>query len=226
MTRILVAEDEPAMLMGLKDNLQYEGYDVLTATNGEEAFELARNNRPDLVLMDVMMPKVDGFEATRRIREAGFKVPILMLTARAQEDDVVRGLELGADDYITKPFKLAELLARIKVALRHAGATPTVSKVLRIGESQVDLVSGKVTNSRGTYILGHFEIEILKMLVENAEQPVERAKLLSKIWGLEAFPTDRTVDNHIVSLRRKIEPDAKHPRHIVTVHSVGYKFVP
>ncbi|MCH7702378.1 MAG: response regulator transcription factor [Planctomycetes bacterium] len=226
MTRILVAEDEPDMLMGLRENLQMEGYEVLEAVDGEAAVELATKERPDLILLDVMMPKLDGFAVCKRLREAGFTVPILMLTARGQEEDVVRGLELGADDYITKPFGVAELLARIKTSLRHAGARTGVSKMMTIGDTEIDLVSGQAVRGGETYRLGHFEIEIVKMLVENAEQPVDRRELLSKIWGLEAFPADRTVDNHIVSLRRKLEKDPKHPRHILTVHSIGYKFVP
>jgi len=226
MARILIAEDEPDMLMGLRDNLQFEGYDVLEAVDGEEALRLVHEQRPDLMLLDIMMPKVDGLEVCKRLREEGFSLPVLMLTAKSQEMDIVRGLEVGADDYITKPFGVRELLARVKVALRRTGIAPSMSKVMHIGDAEVDLVTGKVTRGEQAFTMGHFEIEILKMLVEHAEQPVERNKLLDEIWGLGAYPTNRTVDNHIVSLRRKIEKDAKHPRHIVTVHSIGYKFVP
>ncbi len=226
MARILVADDEADMVMGLRDNLQFEGYSVIVAGDGEEALHLATTESPDLILLDIMMPKLDGLEVCRRVREAGFTIPILMLTAKGQEIDVVRGLEVGADDYITKPFAIRELLARIKAALRRTGAGKGLSRILRIGEATVDLIKGKIERGSERYNLGHFELEILKMLVENAEKPVDRSKLLDVIWGLEGFPTTRTVDNHIVSLRRKIEPDAKHPRHIVTVHSIGYKFVP
>lgn len=226
MARILVADDEKDMVTGLRDNLQFEGYEVVVAFDGEAALEAANTESPDLILLDIMMPKIDGLEVCRRIREAGFRIPILMLTAKSQEIDVVRGLEVGADDYITKPFSIRELLARIKAALRRTEAGKGLSRVLRIGDATVDLVKGKVENGDETHPLGHFELEILKMLVENAEQPVERNKLLDVIWGLEGFPATRTVDNHIVSLRRKIEPDPKHPKHIVTVHSIGYKFVP
>lgn len=226
MARILIVEDEPDMAMGLRDNLQFEGYEVLTAADGEQAVAIAKTERPDLILMDVMMPKMDGLQACAAIRDAGFTIPILMLTAKGQEIDIVRGLEAGADDYIIKPFGVRELLARIKAALRRGGAMPAVGKVLKIGEAEVDLVKGKVVRAGETFNLGHFEIEILKMLIEHAEQPVERNKLLDVIWGLAAFPANRTVDNHIVSLRRKIEPDPKHPQHIITVHSVGYKFIP
>ncbi len=226
MARILIADDEEDMVTGLRDNLQCEGYEVVVAHDGEAALAAATRESPDLILLDVMMPKMNGLEVCRRIREAGFMVPILMLTAKSQEIDIVRGLEVGADDYVTKPFSVRELLARIKAALRRTGAGKGLSRLLRIGDASVDLVKGKVEKGSETFNLGHFELEILKMLVENAETPVDRSKLLDVIWGLEGFPTTRTVDNHIVSLRRKIEPDPKNPRHIVTIHSIGYKFVP
>ena len=226
MARILIAEDETDMAMGLRDNLQFEGYEVFVAADGEAALKLATEKSPDLVLLDIMMPKLDGLEVCKRIRQAGFMIPILMLTAKSQEIDIVRGLEMGADDYVTKPFSMRELLARIKAALRRTGAGKNLSRIMQIGDATVDLVKGNVDRPGQTHHLGHFELEILKILIENAEHPVDRNKLLDVIWGLEGFPVTRTVDNHIVSLRRKIEPDPKHPRHIVTVHSIGYRFVP
>ena len=226
MARILIAEDETDMAMGLRDNLQFEGYEVFVAGDGEAALKLAMEKSPDLALLDIMMPKLDGLEVCKRIRQAGFMIPILMLSAKSQEIDIVRGLEMGADDYITKPFSMRELLARIKAALRRTGAGKNLSRVMQIGDATVDLVKGNVDRPGQTHHLGHFELEILKILIENAEHPVDRNKLLDVIWGLEGFPVTRTVDNHIVSLRRKIEPDPKHPRHIVTVHSIGYRFVP
>jgi len=226
MARILIAEDEPDMLMGLRDNLQYEGYEVIEASDGPHALDAAVRDRPDLILLDVMMPGLDGIAVCRKLRESGFNVPIIMLTAKSQEIDIVRGLEAGADDYITKPFGVRELLARIKVALRHSGASPEVSRVTRVGDAELDLVKGTVIRGKETHRLGFFEIQILKMLLESAGQPVERNRMLDTIWGLDASPTNRTVDNHIVSLRRKLEPDPKRPQHILTVHSIGYKFVP
>ncbi len=226
MARILVADDEVDMVMGLRDNLEFEGYEVVIAEDGEAALTAATQQSPDLILLDIMMPKIDGLEVCRRVRQAGFTVPILMLTAKGQEIDIVRGLEAGADDYVTKPFSIRELVARIKAALRRTGVGKGLSRILRVGEATVDLVKGKVERGEHTAHLGHFELEILKMLVESAEVPVERNKILDVIWGLEGFPANRTVDNHVVSLRRKLEPDPKHPRHIVTVHSIGYKFVP
>jgi two-component system alkaline phosphatase synthesis response regulator PhoP len=226
MARILVAEDEKDMAMGLRDNLEFEGYEVVVAADGEAAWQAATKQNPDLVLLDLMMPKMDGLEVCRRIREMGLTIPVLMLTAKSQEIDIVRGLEVGADDYITKPFSIREVLARVKAALRRTDAGKGLSRMIRIGPSTVDLVKGKVERPGETFNLGHFELEILKILVENAEKAVDRNKILDVIWGLEGFPANRTVDNHIVSLRRKIEPDPKHPRHIITVHSIGYKFLP
>ncbi|MCO6438832.1 MAG: response regulator transcription factor [Phycisphaerae bacterium] len=226
MARILVAEDEEAVAAGLRDNLEFEGYEVVLAKDGEAALKAATRENPDLILLDIMMPVMDGLEVCRRIREAGFVVPVLMLTARSQEIDVVRGLEVGADDYVTKPFSIRELLARIKAALRRTDAGKGLSRIMRIGDATVDLVKGRIERGGAVYNLGHFELQILKILIEHAEEPVDRNMLLDVIWGLEGFPATRTVDNHIVSLRRKIEPDPKHPRYIVTVHSIGYKFVP
>lgn len=226
MARILVAEDEKDMAHGLRDNLEFEHYEVTVVYDGDAALQAAKSQSPDLILLDIMLPKLDGLEVCRRLRESGLMAPILMLTAKSQEIDIVRGLEAGADDYVTKPFSVRELLARIKAALRRTSAGRGLPRILRVGEASVDLVKGKVERAGQTYNLGHFELQILKMLVEQAEQPVDRNKILDAIWGLDGFPANRSVDNHIVSLRRKIEPDAKHPRHIVTVHSIGYKFVP
>ncbi len=226
MPRILIVEDEADMAMGLRDNLQFEGYEVVTAVDGTSGLAALRASRPDLVLLDIMLPEMDGFEVCRQIRAMGLTMPILMLTARGQEIDKVRGLELGADDYITKPFGVRELLARIKAALRRSHGLQTVPRNVRIGKADVDLTKGRVVRGRTSHHLGHYEIEILKMLLERCEHPVCRNEMLEAIWGIEAFPTDRTVDNHIVSLRRKIEPDPKQPQHILTVQRVGYKLVP
>ena len=226
MARILVAEDEADIATGLRDNLEFEGYEVVIASDGEAALAAVVEHSPDLILLDIMMPKINGLEVCNRIRQHGLRIPILMLTAKTQEIDIVRGLEVGADDYIAKPFSMREVMARIKAALRRTDAGKGLSRILRVGDATVDLVKGKVERGEQVHNLGHFELQILKMLLENAEQAVERNKLLDVIWGLEGFPATRTVDNHIVSLRRKIEPDPKHPRHIVTVHSIGYKFVP
>jgi DNA-binding response OmpR family regulator len=226
MPRILVIEDDAAMAAGLRDNLQFEGHQVAIAASGEEGLKSAAKHRPDLVLLDVMLPKMDGFEVCRQLREAGVMVPILMLTARSEEIDVVRGLELGADDYVTKPFGVRELLARISAILRRSSGVASRSRVLQIGKATIDLGKGRVTRGKESHVLGFYEIEILRMLTDRPEQNVSRADLLNAIWGLEAYPTNRTVDNHMVSIRRKIEEDAHHPVHLVTVHGIGYKFIP
>ena len=176
MPRILVAEDEADMAMGLKDNLEFEGYDVSVANDGGAALKTATEVRPDLILLDLMMPKIDGLEVCRRIREAGYMIPILMLTAKTQELDIITGLEVGADDYITKPFSVRELLARVKAALRRTDAGRGISRMLTVGQASIDMVKGKVTRGDETFNLGHFELQILKLLIENAEQPVERNK--------------------------------------------------
>ena len=226
MPKILIVEDDADMTAGLRDNLQFEGYEVACADTGPDGLETALEIAPDLILLDVMLPGLDGFEVCRRIRERGSTVPILMLTARGQEIDIVRGLELGADDYVTKPFGVGELLARIKAGLRRSGSTAAPGSQFRVGSAEIDLARGRVVRAGNTHVLGHYETEILQMLLSRAERNVSRTDILAAVWGDAAVSTDRTVDNHIVSLRRKIEPDPKHPRHILTVHGIGYKFVP
>jgi DNA-binding response OmpR family regulator len=225
--KILVIEDEPDMAMGLRDNLEFEGYEVLVAEDGEQGIRQALEEKPFCVLLDVMLPTIDGFETCRRLRAGGFRAPILMLTARSQEIDKVRGLELGADDYITKPFGLKELVARIRAALRRAsGSLPEQGlPEIEVGRARVSLASGRVRRGRKELPLGHYEAEILRLLYESAGRVVARKELLKAIWGLENEPMNRSVDNHIVSLRRKIEESPRSPRHILTVHGLGYKLV-
>ena len=226
--RILVIEDEPHMAMGLRDNLQFEGYQVTVCGDGETGLKTAQQIKPQLILLDVMLPGIDGFEVCRRLRDKGVLAPILMLTARGQEIDKVRGLELGADDYIAKPFGVRELLARIKAALRRSRAQgdPDVPQALAIGSAQISLVHSRVVRGKKEHPLGHYESEILKLLWRERGQVVDRARLLSEVWGLENEPMNRSVDNHIVSLRRKVEADPAKPAHILTVHGFGYKLVP
>lgn len=227
--RILVVEDEPDMAMGLRDNLQFEGYEVLIASDGEVGLAMAQGDRPSLVLLDVMLPKLDGFEVCQRLRESGFRAPILMLTARGQEIDKVRGLELGADDYITKPFGVRELLARIKAALRRheisVSSPRPVTEEIHIGSATVSFAKSQIRRGRKSYPMGHYESEILRIMAAKQGEVIERGALLKEIWGLENEPMNRSVDNHVVSLRRKIENDPTHPKHIVTVHGFGYKLV-
>jgi DNA-binding response OmpR family regulator len=226
MAHIVIIEDEPDLAMGLRDNLEFEKHTVAHALTGQEGITIVSRKPPDLILLDIMLPDIDGFEVCRRLRAAGFRMPILILSARSQEIDKVRGLELGADDYITKPFSLKELLARIQAALRRA-ATPArqVRAQFQVGQRTVDLVRQKVMTEKDELPLGYYESEILRMLYERVGVAVPRADLLEQIWGAGVYPADRTVDNHIVSLRRKLEPDPKNPQHILTAHAVGYKLV-
>jgi DNA-binding response OmpR family regulator len=226
MAHIVIIEDEPDLAMGLRDNLEFEKHTVAHALTGQEGIALVSRKPPDLILLDIMLPDIDGFEVCRRLRTAGFRMPILVLSARSQEIDKVRGLELGADDYITKPFSLKELLARIQAALRRA-ATPArpVRLQFQVGQRTVDLVRQKITTEKEELPLGYYESEILRMLYERVGIAVPRADLLEQIWGAGVYPADRTVDNHIVSLRRKLERDPKNPQHILTAHAVGYKLV-
>jgi DNA-binding response OmpR family regulator len=222
---VLIVEDEPDLAMGLADNLAIENFNVLTAEDGEAGVNIALDKSPDLILLDVMLPKLDGFEACRRIRRGGGRMPILMLTARTGEAEKIRGLELGADDYVTKPFSIRELIARIKASIRRSEAySPADVQTLSIGSAVVDLVKGKISRGDEDSVLGHYEGLILKMLADSAGEPVDRNDILQEIWGF-TDPTNRTVDNHVVSLRRKIEPDPRSPTHILTVHGIGYKLV-
>jgi DNA-binding response OmpR family regulator len=226
--KVLIVEDEPDMAMGIKDNLEFEGYEVLTAATGEAALQILQKEKPACVLLDIMLPGIDGFETCQRMRKGGCRSPMVMLTARGQEIDKVRGLELGADDYITKPFGLRELLARIHAVLRRATypAGREMPDEIKIGKSVVCFSKGRVLRGRREEVsLGYYEGEILKTLYAKQGQVVERKDILSEIWGLENEPMNRSVDNHVVSLRRKIEEDPREPRHLLTVHGFGYKLV-
>lgn len=226
MARIVIIEDEPELARGLRDNLEFEEYTVAHGATGEDGLRLAIEQPTDLVLLDIMLPDVDGFEVCRRLRDGGYRMPIIILSARGQEIDKVRGLELGADDYVTKPFSLRELLARVHAALRRAEqAPPQAEGQFAVGDRRVDLVRQSVATPDGDVPLGYYEAEILRILRAHAGEAVSRAELLEKIWGVGVDPADRTVDNHIVSLRRKLEPDPKHPCFILTAHAVGYKLV-
>lgn len=226
MARILIVEDEPAMRTGLCDNLEFEGYEVETAVNGEEGQSKILNNKYDLILLDVMMPKISGFDVCRKIRKEGIDTPVILLTAKGEEIDKVLGLELGADDYITKPFSLRELLARIKAVLRRAPREEeTTESGVKIGKLTVFFEGYKVFDNDLPVQLSHKEFEILKILFENRNGIVSRDMLLNKVWGYEAVPTTRTVDNFILKLRQKTEPDPNNPEVILTVHGVGYKLI-
>ncbi|RMH57959.1 MAG: DNA-binding response regulator [Bacteroidetes bacterium] len=229
-SRILIIEDEPRMQEGLKDNLEFEGYEVDVAGDGRSGLERLLAAPYDLVLLDVMLPHLSGLDVCRQARARGATMPIIMLTARGEEIDKVLGLELGADDYVTKPFSLRELLARVKAVLRRAPAgepapdTPPAPR--RLGRLSVSFDRYQATCDGEPVAMTHLEFEVLRYLVERPHQTISRDRLLSDVWGYDAQPTTRTVDNFILKLRQKIEDDSAHPRHILTVHGVGYKFVP
>ncbi len=224
--QVLVVEDEDAMRGVLRDNLAYEGYEVLEAADGRAGLEAALSHKPDLVVMDIMMPVLDGLEATKRLRARGFWAPVVFLSARGDEVDRILGLEIGGDDYVTKPFSMRELMARIKVILRRVSGERGPRGPVRVGEREVDFETYAVLLPDGTrHNLSDLEARLLKLLMGERDRPLSRARILDEVWGVEAYPTDRTVDNAIVRLRRKLEPDPRTPRHIITVHGLGYKFV-
>lgn len=220
---ILVIEDEPHIVMGLRDALEFEGFRVLSATKGREGMALARSESPDAVILDLMLPDVNGYAVCEDLRRWSSLVPILMLTARSQESDKIRGLDAGADDYVTKPFSVNELIARIRAIFRRAARSPGAPEVVAIGEAQVSFAAHTVTVRGKTEQLSFYEVELLRLLFERANQPVGRDEILAKVWGLEAAPTNRTVDNFIVKLRKKVERHPDRPQHILTVYGTGYK---
>ena len=226
MTRILVVEDDPAILRGLVDNLRLESYEVVTAVDGEAGDRLVREAPPDLILLDLMLPKLSGYELCRKLRSEGLTTPILMLTARGEETDRVLGLDLGADDYVTKPFSIRELLARIRALLRRAQPPRALPDVLRFEDVTVDFRSYTASRGGAPVEMTPKEYQLLRLLAARAGEVVTRDELLNEVWGYDSYPNTRTVDNHVASLRAKLEPDKSGTRHIQTVHGVGYKFVP
>ena len=224
--RILVIEDEPAIMAGVKDNLELEGYEVYTAPTGAEGLRLAETKKPDLIVLDVMLPDMSGFEVCRTLRENGEKSFIIMLTAKKDEVDIVRGLSLGADDYVTKPFQLMEFLARIKAVLRRKGDEGEAVEGVTFGDVEVDFTKFEATKGGRVLSLTAREFKILRFFAANRGQVVTRNELLDKVWGYKMFPSTRTVDNHIMRLRKQIEDDPSKPVFIVSVRGVGYKFNP
>jgi len=211
--------------MGLKDSLEFEGFHVLAAAKGREGVALARAESPDAVILDLMLPDVNGYAVCEEIRRWNSLVPIVMLTARSQETDKIRGLDAGADDYVTKPFSVNELIARMRAIFRRAARGGPAPEVVEIGQAQVNLAAHSVNVKGDVQQLSFYEVELLRLLFERVGQPVSRDEILSKIWGLEAGPTNRTVDNFIVKLRKKIEASPDKPTHILTVYGFGYKLV-
>src|SRR5450755_1117693 len=223
--KILVVEDEPNMVAGLRDNFEFEGYQVITARDGVEGLQRALEESPDLVVLDVMMPRMSGLEVCKQLRAKRGSIPIIMLTARGQEVDKVVGLELGADDYVTKPFSIRELLARVKAVLRRTAVVPKTDDKYAFGEVEVNLRSCQVSRKGHALDFSSKEFELLKYFLIHPGETLSRDRLLEDVWGYDRFPTTRTVDAHIVRLRQKVEPKPEEPRFILTVHGTGYKFV-
>ncbi len=225
MARILIVEDEPQMRRGLQENLEFEGYQVDVAAEGRSGLQKILKTGYDLIILDIMLPGLSGFDVCKKARKAGVKTPVIMLTARGEEIDRVLGLELGADDYVTKPFSLRELLARVKAVLRRTQERQTTRKQVHIGKLQINFDTYDAFRDGAPVPMTHKEFEVLKYLWQHQGETVSRSQLLDDVWGYEDYPTTRTVDNFILKLRKLIEDDPSHPRHILTVHGIGYKLL-
>jgi two-component system alkaline phosphatase synthesis response regulator PhoP len=224
-TRILIVEDEPAMVAGLSDNFEYEGYEVISAGDGVVGLERALADDPDLVVLDVMMPRMSGLDVCKQLKAKKPSLPIIMLTARGQEIDKVVGLELGADDYVTKPFSIRELMARVKAVLRRVTPQGAATELYRFSDIEVNIRSNEVRRNGSPVELSAKEFALLAYFVAHPTETLSRDRLLDAVWGYENYPNTRTVDTHIVHLRQKLEPSPEEPRFILTVHGSGYKFV-
>jgi len=220
-----VVEDDPSIARGLTQNLRFEGYSVQSAADGQTGLELAVARPPDLVLLDVMLPRLNGFEVLRELRRLELEVPVIMLTAKAEEIDKIRGLDLGADDYITKPFALPELLARVRAVLRRKRRYDEKHERVTFAECEVDFASARVTVRGEVVKLTARELELLRLFVEREGQALSREEIVRRVWGYDYEGTDRTLDNFVSRLRQKLEPDAEAPRHFLTVRGIGYQFL-
>jgi two-component system alkaline phosphatase synthesis response regulator PhoP len=222
--KVLIIEDEPEMVRGLRHNFEFEGYQVCVARDGEAAINETFHSNPDIILLDVMLPKLSGLDVCRHLRTKGITTPIIMLTSRGQETDKVVGLEVGADDYVTKPFSIKELLARVRAHLRRAANGVRTLDKYKFGDVELDFRKYRAVRAGRPIDLSPREFEILKCLILHENEIVTRDQLLDEVWGLENYPITRTVDNHIAKLRQKIEASPSDPEHIITVHRVGYRF--
>jgi len=224
--RILVIEDEPSLSMAIRDELQFEGFEASVVEDGVQGLDRILKEAPDLVILDLMLPGMSGFEICREVRRQGVNTPIIMLTARAQEVDRVRGLELGADDYVVKPFSLAELVARIRAVLRRSqgeSQTEAAPEILHVGELRLDVRKQEAFKGGRRVELTHKEFQLLEFLLRHPGEVISRDEFLSRLWGEEIYVTPRNVDTHMASLRKKIEDDADQPRYILSVRGAGYK---
>lgn len=227
MKKIIIIEDDRAILRGLQVNLEYENYKILTATDGETGYDLIKERKPDLIILDLMLPKMNGYEVCRKVRGEGIYTPIMMLTARGEEIDRVLGLDMGADDYVTKPFSMPELSARIRAIFRRVSQSRTgdLPAELRFADVIIDFKCFEARKAGNALNLSRKEFGVIQLLAARAGEVVSRNELLDEVWGFDNYPTTRTVDNHIASLRSKLEDDPSNPHYLITVHGIGYKLV-
>ena len=225
MEKILIIEDEESILMALEDNLKLEGYDVSSAKDGELGLSMAEEQGYDIIILDIMLPKMDGFEICKQLRQEGITTPILMLTAKGQEIDKILGLELGADDYVTKPYSPRELLARVKALLRRAKQTEQEIGLYIFGDVEIDFIKYEARKKGKAIYLTALEFDLLHFLIKFKGQVKSRDSILDEVWGAEVYVHPRTVDKHIADLRKKIEDDPPNPKYIIGIRSVGYKFM-
>ena len=224
METVLIVEDDPTMLRGLQDNFEFQGYHVLTATDGEAGLETILNAKPGLVILDLMLPKINGYEVCRLVRKEKLDTPIIMLTAKGEESDIVLGLNLGADDYVTKPFSIKELLARAEALLRRTHQPE--AEIYHFGDCTLDLPARKLTCNSEEIKLSPKEFGLLELFVKRQGRALSRNEILNQVWGYDAYVGTRSIDRFVTTLRNKIEPDPHHPTYIHTVREVGYKFEP
>ena len=224
METVLIIEDDPTMLIGLKDNFEFKGYKVLTAADGEKGLKAALNSKPDLILLDIMLPKINGYEICRLIREEKLATPIIMLTAKGEESDIVLGLNLGADDYVTKPFSIKELLARAAAFLRRA--KKEVQDAYEFGGLRLDISARRLTRKNKEIELSPKEFNLLEYFVKKPGRALTRDEILNAVWGYDCVVTSRSIDRFVTTLRNKIEPDPARPIFIHTIRQIGYRFEP
>jgi DNA-binding response OmpR family regulator len=225
MNRVLIVEDDEATAFALRDGFEYEGYAVLVATDGTSAVRKAAEERPNLILLDVMLPEMSGLDVCKQIRNTSNDVPIIMLTARGQEVDKVLGLKLGADDYVTKPFSFVELMARVEAVLRRSMPKPETGTTYEFGDVVLDFRTLEATKAGRPLDLSPLEFKLMKFFIDHRQQVVTRDEMLKAVWNTHSSLFTRTVDMHVAKLRKKIEDSPNHPRHIITIYGVGYKFL-
>ncbi len=224
--KILIVEDDPGISLGLKDEFESEGYEVLDAADGEQGLEAAKNKKPDLIILDIMLPVLDGYEVCKRLRMEGNRTPIIMLTVKDKEIDKILGLELGADDYVTKPFSLRELIARAKAVLRRGEARSEDLSTYTFGQIELNFKKYEATKKGKNLELTPLEFHLMKLLIQRKGEVLTRDDFLDGVWGADNLSvTDRTVDSHIANIRKKMEDDPSRPKHIISVRGVGYKFI-